>query len=428
MRAVVVALGMFVAVATAHANGRPPGTATINFQRGNDDIVLAGLTFGLARSEDGGATWTWMCEDAIGYGGEFDPDYAVTPTGTTFATTFTGLKVNRDTCSYGASAFGGEPVRFFSTITVASDGTIYAANTDDSDGKIYTSLDDGVTFPRTATLDLAKTWWQSIEAAPSVPGIVYLSGYRVLLGNPKEHFVLRSDDAGASFVPLPVTDFTLPRNALISIAAISKTDPALVFARVELADDRGGDAIYRSIDSGAHWTKIFEHPTSLSFLARANGDLVVATRDRQAFVSTTNGDEFVALLGAPQISCLAENAAGEVWACTQNFGTPDVPGDGFGIMKSVDLATWTGVLRYQALARPTSCAAGTVQYDRCDAELWCTLCQQLGCDPGRACGLSVDANPPPTQSGSCQTGVDGAGVALVVLAFGVTLIRRRSRC
>src|SRR5687767_14662124 len=78
--------------AGASANGRPPQTMTLNFKRGNDLEIVAGLTFGALISHDGGATWLWMCEAAIGYGGVYDPDYELVPSGAVFATTFDGLR------------------------------------------------------------------------------------------------------------------------------------------------------------------------------------------------------------------------------------------------------------------------------------------------------------------------------------------------
>src|SRR5690349_6622614 len=76
------------AAPAAHANGRLPGTVSITFRAGHDSDVVAGLTFGLAISHDGGATWHWMCDDAIGIaGGPYDPIYAFRSTGTLFATT-----------------------------------------------------------------------------------------------------------------------------------------------------------------------------------------------------------------------------------------------------------------------------------------------------------------------------------------------------
>ena len=79
--------------AIAAANGRPAGTSTINFEQGHPDHIAAGMTFGLVLSNDGGATWRWMCEKTVGYGGLWDPDYAYSSSGGLFATTFDGLKV-----------------------------------------------------------------------------------------------------------------------------------------------------------------------------------------------------------------------------------------------------------------------------------------------------------------------------------------------
>src|SRR5262245_59018704 len=95
----VTALAVLAGLARdARANGRPAGTSTITFQRGLETTIVAGMTFGVLVSKDGGATWDWMCEDAVGYGGMYDPDYAVTSSGAVFATTFDGLKVMRDGC------------------------------------------------------------------------------------------------------------------------------------------------------------------------------------------------------------------------------------------------------------------------------------------------------------------------------------------
>ena len=100
------ALAALVVAALAHvasANGRDPYSSTVHFQRGSEQNIAAGMTFGLVLSHDGGATWQWMCEKAIGYGGQYDPDYEYTSTGAIFATTFDGLKVMRDGCTFAAT-------------------------------------------------------------------------------------------------------------------------------------------------------------------------------------------------------------------------------------------------------------------------------------------------------------------------------------
>jgi threonine/homoserine/homoserine lactone efflux protein len=90
----------------AFANGRFPSAQTIAFRTGNPSDVVVGATFGPLISHDGGTTWRWMCEAAVGYGGTYDPDYAYATSGAIFATTFDGLHVNRDGCTYDATAIG----------------------------------------------------------------------------------------------------------------------------------------------------------------------------------------------------------------------------------------------------------------------------------------------------------------------------------
>src|ERR1700733_3951756 len=95
-----MAIALLATTGVGLADGRAPATSTIHFQRGAEQNVAAGMTFGLLFSHDGGSSWTWMCEAAVGYGGTYDPAYAYTRTGTVFGTTFNGLAVMRDGCSF----------------------------------------------------------------------------------------------------------------------------------------------------------------------------------------------------------------------------------------------------------------------------------------------------------------------------------------
>ncbi len=493
MRSFVLATALLVGLPTvALANGRAPGTSTLNFQTGNDNHIAVGTTFGVVSSTDGGTTWTWECEDAVGYGGMYDPDYAFTSTGALFATTFDGLKVRRDECSYkrsvlietdgdcfddadadtdlddcntgftcslgvGGGSFGDgkcEKVKFFSAIAQGSDGAIYAAAADPKDGKIYRSTDDGATFPIGPQPGVLGDWWQSLEVAPSNAQVIYLFGYRLENGNMKKFLLFRSSNGGTSYTALPgnetsgtVNGLVTKANSVIEIAGISKTNPDLVYARVTLTDNSFSDAIYRSTDGGQTWTKLIEKASALAFVARQSGQIIVGTQALGSFqamdpgaatpsstIATALANPSAEVVGAPHINCLVENAGGEVWACTQNYGSPQIPTDGFGIMKSTDLVTWTGVLKFQNLVAPTTCEAGSVQKDRCDAVLWCGLCSQLGCEANRDCtvvgndggppdGLVVD---PPKHKSCCQSGGDDLpGLLIICMAASLVVLRRR---
>src|SRR5262245_25585198 len=132
----------------ASANGRPPGTSSIHFRRGLPQEIAVGLSFGLLVSRDGGATWHWMCEDAIGYGGIYDPDYVFTSSGALLATTLDGLRVMRDGCTFGPIGS-----KFVSAVAQGPDGKLYHATVDTpsttnpGDSSIYRSDDDGAHGP-----------------------------------------------------------------------------------------------------------------------------------------------------------------------------------------------------------------------------------------------------------------------------------------
>ena len=89
-------IALVLASGIAHANGRPPLTNGVFFKSGDPHSQYVRTTFGLLISHDDGTTFNWVCEQNIGYGGVFDPKYAIATDGTIFATTFTGLRVSRD--------------------------------------------------------------------------------------------------------------------------------------------------------------------------------------------------------------------------------------------------------------------------------------------------------------------------------------------
>lgn len=468
--ALVTALGALGASGTASANGRLPATVSITFRQGHPNDIVAGLTFGLAISHDGGATWSWMCDDAIGIaGGPYDPIYSYSSAGTVFATTLSGLVVMRDLCAFNASGSG-----FVSATTLGpgpgSNGTLYYGASVATDVppnfKIYRSTDDGVSFPAPTQPDPTtdtNVWWESITVAPSNDQIVYLSGFRyipVSTGSTemkRDHLLYRSDNGGASWNDLsPAQGFPvvaqsqsspLMQNSLIHIVAVASDDPKHLYARVAYIDNMTTDGLYVSTDSGVTWALILTQPDRfLTFVARAakntggNHDLLTATAKFGTQISHDDGKTWQALAGAPHINCLSENAAGELWACTQNYGVGQTQSDDAGIMKSTDLSAWTKVLRYQDLVGPVTgtpdaaCAATSTQQKTCNqSALWCGVCAQLGCTPAAsyACPSTASEAPvtptPSSKAGCCDTGSSDGGPVALALSVATLVLRPRRR-
>jgi uncharacterized protein (TIGR03382 family) len=440
-----IVLGTLVAASVAHANGRAPATSDIHFRPQSsvegetvpDQDVLAGLTFGLVVSHDRGATWHWFCENAVGYGGLYDPDYEWTAKGGILATTFDGLKLNRDGCTFEATNLGHI---FVSRVARGSDSTLYAAAADPTDSSLYASTDDGTTFVRYSSPGAPGTWWQSLEVAPSKPTRIYLSGYNVITRDPnrvqlgsdspdyndgKQLLLYRSDDGGHTFSKLSTQAFRpYSQASTLDIAAISPADPDLVFVRITGERNGVGDGIYRSDDAGGTWTHVLDTPDSLqAFVARRDGSILTATQfTKSMFRSLDGGKTFEQLPTDLLFSCFTEDPHGRLWACTQNYVV------GFGIGASDDLAHWSKVLHYAEIAGPVACAAGTVQHDKCELQNWCPLGQQFGI-PSSLCPSASETPPngppPPMHGAGCCEAGGGPGGALAGLLVVLVALRRR---
>lgn len=445
----------------AAANGRHEAAVSINVRQGNEQHVAVGTTFGLLLTHDGGATWTWMCESSMMYGGTHDPDFAYSASGALFATTRDDMLVTRDGCVF--AKVPNLPPADVSAVALGPDGTLHmtavevAFRAAPGDAKIYRSGDDGASFPVAAAAGLVGDWYSDIAVAPGDASRIYLAAYRNTASG-RVWQLYRSTDGGTSYQPMPMTGFeTLPEHSSISFVGIGRTAPDVVFARVaEVAFDQPS-SLYRSTNGGATWTKVRAEAEKLSFVLRANGDAVVAAQNMGAFVSHDLGDTWSPLAGAPHINCLTENTVGEVWACTENYGgklAPFTPSDDAGIMKTTNLATWTKVLRFQDIAAPVDCPAGTRQHDQCIYDCaepiytenpancpndkpvyWCAFKYQLGITSDvLPCPSLVDAPPldgPPSKPkdpGCCDTSSGGAPTALLAgLGLAGVMARRRRR-
>jgi hypothetical protein len=433
-------LAMCVALAwcaVANANGRPPATSTITFQEGNAQHIVAGMTFGVLLSSDGGHTWQWICEAAFPYSGIYDPMFLEAQSGALFATTFQGLKVMRDGCAFVPDPVGNgscdgpksDPCYdkvFLSHVVAGSDNSIYATASSPYDSRIYRSTDDGHTFQVLSAPGATDEYWQSFAIAPSKPNRMYLSGYRFatecdahstnagsacrLNANctgsgtgsamPKCTTVkvlsmFRSNDGGATWSPMPLASLLLSLTSAISIVGVDPADADRVYIHVSLESGSGGDALYKSANGGDEWTKIFgaNDRSGLVALVRSNGGLLVANETSGAF-SSAGGSACVDQAScnwkprpnAPHINCLSEQPDNkDIWACTRNFGNgSNIASDGAGIMKTSDLATWTPMLKFADITGPVTCGSDRPPALQCVApydsmpSTWCCLVQQLG--------------------------------------------------
>src|SRR5689334_4702545 len=94
--AAAMAAAIACAASPAQANGRYPLADQIDIDAANPSHIVARATFGLLESDDGGQTFRWICETAIGYFGVEDPPIAVTAGGSAVVASSKGLSVSAD--------------------------------------------------------------------------------------------------------------------------------------------------------------------------------------------------------------------------------------------------------------------------------------------------------------------------------------------
>ncbi|HEX3762949.1 MAG TPA: hypothetical protein VHW23_29840 [Kofleriaceae bacterium] len=438
--AVAVAVLLYPA-ALALANGRAPLTNGIHFQPGDPRSLYVATTFGLLISHDDGCTFRWVCEQDLGYGGTFDPQYRIAGDGTIFATTYTGLRVSRDGgCSFNTATADrptGDPGRiadaWVAAIDIAPTGDVWVVTANSgSPNDVYRSTDNGATFTPSG-LASPTIWWKSVAVAPSRAARIYVSGYQVAgplpdggQTPPTTHLQI-SDDTGTHWQESALAGVQFGPMPLVYVLAVDPTNPDVVLISSSLANATTGDRLYRSNDGGGTWTDVLDTTSPILDLAfEPSGTVVAVTLSTGSFQSADRGASFQPLSGAPQLACIGQRGDGAVFGCAANWD-PDFK----AVARTSDGATWNKVFRFADLAGPVDCPAGTAEHDTCGG-LWPAVQQQFG-TTGPSCGVDApppdNTQPPPKKSGGCCDAGDASGglaaIGLAALAGAATRRRRR---
>jgi MYXO-CTERM domain-containing protein len=402
---------VLASTALAHANGRPPFTNGVYFQANDNQSIYVRTTFGLLISHDGGCSFRWTCEDSIGYGGTYDPEYAIGSDGSLYATTYTGLRISRDGgCTYATELTG----RYVASIDLGSTGDVWAVTSDGAmPNVVVRSVDGGNTFG-SAGMPASSLLWNSVKVAPSDPMTVYVTGYELGSGA----HVYSTVNAGSAWTDEPLAGLAYGQTPVITIAAVDPTNAMNVFA-VSVGASPPGDLLYRSTDGGATFTQVLATTQPIANVVDTDGtNVVVAGGTGGSFRSTDNGATFTALTNAPQLLCLGKRPDGTLVGCGTNFDP-----DNMAVAATSDMTTWTKVFRFVELDGVVDCPAGTVDHDDCDVQMWPMIAEEFGVTGPSCAGATdvpIDAAMTSTSSSSGKSGcagTDGAPIGVAVLAL-----------
>lgn len=410
----------------ARADGAFPDSIGILLPSDQLNRIIAATNFGLLVTEDNGASWSWVCEEAIGLNA-FIYQQGAAPDDLLLSVTLDGLKYSNDFgCTWnrsgGAVSTGYVYDAFPDPVAPLHAYALVRRNSTDG-GLPYQQLHDSQDGDQTFGAPIFTSppgsqdyYLSGVENARSRAQRLYLTAYARV---PVHPYIQRSDNDGGTWqqIDLAPTPTSPLQGYTVALISVDPANPNWIYLRLmDSVTGRERLGIYDDSIQGLRAS--FDLPAQMrAFLRRSDGALIVASSDGQAFVSTDQGATFTALANPPHIRALGERG-GIIYAVTDNFL------DGYAVARSTDRgATWQGLVRYEQLTGIKHCG----NLETTCAVPWQTLQNTLR----GAQDAGVQDAGPPTQSG-CAQGPSGDGLPWslsilvpLIVAMGLLAVRRK---
>jgi hypothetical protein len=455
------ALVLAIAVPAA-ANGRFPASNAIYFAPDDPSFVVLRTTFGLVISHDGGDTWAWTCDQAVGISNPSsteDPVLGITQNGTLVAARpVEGLTVSPGPdqgCSWGpvpevgagdsgvltsAKDVAVRPDNPHAIVALRSVAYASDAGTAAYATQVYESTDDGAHWGVLGTPIDPNVFVTTVDVAGADPHRLYVSGFRQTLtaegGVTRTGSLFVSRDDGATWTERPVPLDPATESA-VYIAAIDPTNADKLYVRSE-----GASRLMVTSDAGQTFTvskplggnmlgfALSPDGRTVWFGGAEAGLLLLADPSTLAWtpLATTPHPPTQSSL---RLSCLAAHGS-DLWACSDELS-------GFAVGVSHDGGmTFTPKLHLEQVRQGLACPAGSPDAG-CDLSAICGSlgsCGDSDAGVGDSGGTARDAGAAlhddrPTNGASpgCSIGErsEGAAVAALVTVAAAAVVGRRRR-
>lgn len=447
-----VSAAILFASSVAMANGRFPAANRIVLSPSEPDLVIVRATYGVLRSQDEGATWSFLCEGALGLPqmATEDPALGLTAAGALVAGVLIppGLDVSNDqgcTWSCVGGALAGQAIADLA-VRAETPATVVALTmpTDDAGepgpSAVFQSTDDGANWSQLGQALDPSLLVTTVDVAPSDPHRLYVSAVRGF-GPGRTASLFVSLDDGTTWteesVPLDTTV-----EAFIYIGGVDPEDADRLYIRTGATKGQSGATrLLVSVDAGRSFqVGLTLTGQMLGFALSPDGEkiyaggnidgLFVGERETGAFVRTPSvvrgGD------GGPvdiHVECLATRGS-ELWACA------DEPSGFIAGVSTDDGMTFEPRLHLASIGAALPCAASPSSALACGADAGASqcggmpfeqLCLSLGCS---------DAGPPATvpapasweaRGGCSSVASPGAGLLAATGASAALAMARRRR-
>ncbi|MFO0550609.1 MAG: hypothetical protein U0271_19600 [Polyangiaceae bacterium] len=395
--AVVAAVGVLGAPAEVSANGRFPAAQQLVVSPSDPDRIAVQVTYGFLESFDRGATFSWTCEEAALYSGEFDPPIALLSGSTLIAGTPDGVVHDaQDACSFAAGA--GLEGHFIADVSAsraqlagAIAMSVDQAGAAEFDTRLWTTSDGGLTWAALGGPLATDFRGLTVDAAPSDEAILYVSGLRVSSDGTGKGQLAVSGDNGDTWAYYPVP--TSNELAAPYIGAISPTDPNSVWVRLA----GNGGLLYRTRNGAVGFERVFDGLGPLLALALSpDGSTVVVGGEVDGLLSADTTEAVFSPVSSVPARCATWTSEG-LYVCA------DEGKAGFTLGLSTDGgATLTPLYRQGCLTGPTVCET---PLEACEAR-WTSQSQLLGsCEQqgdGGAGGAGTSEPPTDDVTSGCS--------------------------
>lgn len=330
----------------SYANGRFPSAGHVVVRASS---IVVRSTLGLFVSRDGGASFAWVCEEALGYRGSWDPPVSLAGSGTLVGLP-DGLLRGADDCAFERVAEAdGDLVLDLAT---SPDGARVVAAVEGSRGaRVLVSRDGAARFDA-FPLGLTDASLTTLDVAPSAPDRVWAVATRSDRAS-----LLRSDDGGRSFV---VAREAIPDARTAWLSAVHPGAPSSLWVRVP----RGaGTALLATGDGGLTWREALSLPDAMAgFAVSDDGRRVWVGGPSSGLWRATDGGAFERIDAAP-VLCLRYHQ-GALYVCT------DHTRDGVSLARVVDAdGRREPLLQYRDVEPTPDCPGSSPVSSRCGS-LW----------------------------------------------------------
>jgi MYXO-CTERM domain-containing protein len=421
-------LALVTAATTSHANGRFPASNMLVANPRDPSHLALRATYGVLFSSDSGATWDWVCEKAIGYGGAEDPSLVLTGSGAVVVGMFHGMARSDDFgCTWQHDAAWPQSVVDLA-LRKATPDTVVAATcvfsrVADAGGSLFKnevtiSEDAGKTWTTRATID-PTLLIDSIEVSESSAQRVYVSAIRPR-GKETAGVLLVSDDGGAHFQEHAVPFGTDERG--VYIAAVDPHDAARVYLRTTGVD---AGRLLVTTDAGKTFRAAMKGGPLQGFALADDGASLFVGGPRDGLLRATAAAEGFEKRSTLGVQCLA-SVGPTLWACA-----PSTAGYVLGA-SSDGGGSFTPKLTLSGMRGPAKCSSGAGVADVCAAD-WTQLRALVS--PRLPDPVAPDASPPataePAKGRACGCATPGSSaespLSLALAAALVALVLHRRR-